>query len=116
MQQQMALTLDAAREAGLMGMQQAVERADEAAPGWSALALAAFLKHLQTLPHTTEFLIEDVRLAVEPTLPQPTDCRAWGSVTRAAIRRMHIIPTGRVAPAKSSHASPKRTYRRGGEI
>lgn len=58
--------------------------------------------------------IEQLRAwATSKGLPLAPDERAWGAVTRAAIRQGVIEPTGGYAPARSSNGSPKRLYRRG---
>lgn len=58
--------------------------------------------------------VEEIReWATAKGLPDPPDRRAWGSAARAAIRQGIIAPTGGYAPARSSHGSGKRLYRRG---
>jgi hypothetical protein len=111
--QQMPLSMEQARHKGAAGMLQAADRNERKNGGWATLALAALVTHVKSLPLHAEFIIEDLRLAVEDKLPVPTDGRAWGAVTQAAIRAQFIEKTGGIAPAKSSHASPKPLYCRG---
>lgn len=114
--QQIPMTLEHARQQGELGMYRAAVRAENEHRDWIERALAALLKYIQTLPHTAEFIIEDVRLAIEGQVPIPSNLRSWGPVTKAAIKRFYIIDTGRMSPAKSSHASKKPLYRRGGSV
>jgi hypothetical protein len=108
--------MDVARQRGERGMEQAADHADRVHRDWQGKALAKCLSHIQTLPRDHKFIIEDVRLAVAGDLPEPPDQRAWGAVTQTAIRRLYIVKTGEYAPAKSSNASPKPLYRRGGAV
>lgn len=111
--QQMPLTLEQARAHGDAGMLNAAQRNERKNGGWSTLALTELVKHVKSLPLDAEFIVEDLRLAIEAQIPVPTDLRAWGAVTQAASRAQYIEKTGRMAPAKSSHASPKPLYCRG---
>jgi hypothetical protein len=114
--QQMPLTLDQARHLGAAGMLDAAARNERKNGNWTTLALEALCEHVRELPAGAEFILEDVRLAIESKVPEPTDLRAWGAVTQTAIRALKIEKTERFAPAKSSHASPKALYRRGREL
>lgn len=59
--------------------------------------------------------IETIRTwAAFKGLPEAAELRAWGHVTRAAIRQGIIEPTGGYASARSSNGAMKRLYRRGG--
>lgn len=111
--QQMPLTLDQANARGTAGMLRASDRNERKNGGWSTLALMALVQHVKSLPYEADFILEDVRLAIEGEVAVPTDLRAWGAVTQAAIRSQFIERTGGIAPAKSSNASPKPLYRRG---
>jgi hypothetical protein len=111
--QQIALTLEHARHRGAAGMLGAAERNERKNGGWTQVALAALCEHVRSLPAGAEFILEDVRLAIEDKVPTPTDLRAWGAVTQTAIRALKIEKTDKTAPAKSSNASPKTLYRRG---
>lgn len=111
--QQIALTLDQARDRRDAGMARATERNERKNGGWGTLALAAVVEYIKGLPPKATFTMEDVRLGVEDKLAAPTDRRAWGSVTQTAIRSLYIEATGLFAPAVSSNASPKPLYRKG---
>lgn len=111
--QQISLTLEQARDRGAAGMLRAADRNERKNGGWATVALAALVEHVKSLPLNAEFIVEDVRAAIESKVPPPTDLRAWGSVTQTAIRSQFIEKTGGLAPAKSSNASPKPLYCRG---
>lgn len=102
-----------ARERGHIGMSRAKERADKCVPGWTEMAVERVRAHVATLPFDRDFIVEDVRLAIQGALPAVPELRVWGSVTQAAIRFGFLVKTGRYMPAVSSHASPKPVYRRG---
>jgi hypothetical protein len=108
---QLSIDFVAAEDRALSGMSRAADRADRANPGWTdqALTLLRSAARMMEAP----FTIEAVRLVIEPFLPTPTDGRAWGAVTQAAIRAGVIEPTGEFARAASSNGSPKMLYRRG---
>lgn len=106
------LTLDLARDLGHSAAQACADKADRLAPGWieSAIdALRRFASH-----QAGAFTVEMARDVIAEELPEPHDKRAWGVVTRMAVKRAFIarVP-GAWAPAASSHASPKPMYRRG---
>lgn len=111
--QQMGLSLEQARAQGDAGMLRAAVRNERKNGGWATMALGALVTHVKGLPLDAAFILEDVRLAIQDKVPVPTDLRAWGSVTQSAIRARFIEKTDRVAPAKSSNASPKPLYCRG---
>lgn len=60
-----------------------------------------------------EFTMEVARAGLAGRLAEPSDLRAWGHVTKAAVKRTIIMPTGRAAPAISSHGTLKPTYTAG---
>lgn len=92
------------------------ERLDE---GWSERALEWLRVYAATAQLPTgeleAFTIEQARAWIGEcaALPDGADARAWGAVTRRAVRLGYIEATGGYAPAASSHGSPKRLYRRG---
>lgn len=102
------------RAAGL-GAEKA-ERMDE---GWSERALEWLRVYAATAQLPTgeleSFTIEQARawIGEHAALPEGVDARAWGAVTRRAVRLGYIEATGGYAPAARSHGSPKRLYRRG---
>lgn len=111
--EQMSLTLEQARARGDHGMVRAALTNERKNGGWATVALSRLVEHVKSLPADAEFIVEDLRLAIEDKLPAPTDLRAWGAVTQAATRAQFIEKTGGIAPAKSSNASPKPLYCRG---
>lgn len=59
---------------------------------------------------TIEMLREVVAAEIDP----PHDLRAWGPITKKAMRKDVIqLVRGATAPAASSNGSPKPLYRRG---
>lgn len=110
---QMSLPLDQARAAATRGMESASEHAERVCPGWTELALEKLRKHVASLPFNRDFIVEDVRLAVQHELPPVPELRVWGSITRAAVKHQFLVTTGRYMPAVSSHSSAKAVYRRG---
>lgn len=100
-----------ARRRAEYGIRSAAETADRQNPDWCAKALEKL--RLFAREQKAPFTIEQARAAIAGLLPDPTDERAWGSVTRAAIAMCVIRKTGGYAPAKSSHGSPKAEYARG---
>lgn len=101
--------LDAARARADLGMERAVAHADRVAPTWSERALEALRRFVRV--RETPFLIEEARTAI--VIEAPTDGRAWGAVTQAAVRKNYIAATDRFGPAASSNGSPKMLYVRG---
>lgn len=110
---QIPLSLDQARDRGAAGMLRAADRNERKNAGWPTMALQALVMWVKAQEPRSEFTMEDCRLSIEGQLTAPTDRRAWGAVTQAAIRARFIEATGLFAPAKSSNASPKPMYRRG---
>jgi hypothetical protein len=84
----------------------------EVDPEWTEKAverLRAFARHQGGV-----FTIEMARGVLQAELPEPTDLRAWGRVSRVARAREFIEPVrGSYFPAASSNGSPKQVYRRG---
>lgn len=114
--QQVPLTFEAAQMRGEQGMARVQASAEAAHPAWMQRALAKLLAHVQTIPHGQPFIAEDIRLAIEASLPAPPDNRVWGPLTKTATAKRYIVRTGNFAPAKSSNASPKALYIRGGAV
>lgn len=82
-------------------------------PGWHAKAVELVREFAKA--NEPGWTIERAREVVGDLLPEPTDARAWGSVTRTLMRRRYIERTGDAAPADSSNGSIKPTYQRGPE-
>jgi len=102
--------LDTSRVRGDAGADRAASKAERTQPGWidrAAEAVRGFASEQGPL----SFTIEEAREGFQA--PEGVDLRAWGNVTRRAIRLGYIEPTGDYAPAASSNNSPKRLYRRG---
>ena len=110
---QATLPFESAHARGIAGMNLAASNADFCSPGWTALALERLRAYVATLPFDKDFIVEDVRLAIQADLPEVFELRAWGAVTKAAIRHQFFATTGRFMPAVSSNCSPKPVYRRG---
>lgn len=78
--------------------------------GWQKTAMDALRRFAAADPG--RFTIEQARDVLSAELPEPTDLRAWGALTQAAIRAQIIRPTRHFTAAKSSNGSPKRMYTR----
>lgn len=84
----------------------------EVDPEWTEKAVAGVRKFARYQGGV--FTIEMARGVLQAELPEPTDLRAWGRVTRMARDREFIEPVrGSYFPATSSNGSPKQVYRRG---
>lgn len=112
------LSLELAHRRADTGIERAADRAERASPGWIDQA-AEKLRDAMLLLHNTRLAeqatIETLRTwAVMGGLQAPPDARAWGHVTRLAVRLGYLerIP-GAYAPAASSNGSPKPLYRKG---
>jgi hypothetical protein len=117
------LHLDFARARGEVGIERAAARADRNAPGWIDRAAEFLRARARTFTGvsaafpgmgTHEFTVESLRQDADEAIGEPPDLRAWGHVTRRAVRLGYIerIP-GKFAAAASSNGSPKPLYRRG---
>lgn len=96
------------REFGMDRVADATERLNR---GWFEKAmerLRAFVK-----PQAGVFTMEQARAVLESELPEPSDARVWGPLTKMAVAAHVIEPTKLFAPAASSNGSPKRMYRKG---
>ncbi len=111
--QQTELAFDLSRAANRRqaGMTSAARHADSENPGWVDLAIdAVHAFAMRTYPR--DFTIEEARAVVAPTIPEPSELRAWGAVTSGCKRRMLIEPVeGKTRPAASSNGAPKQVYR-----
>lgn len=106
------LTLDLARDRGTAAGQACVDKADRTAPGWSERAYDA-IRHFAA-GQAGAFTIEMLREVVAAEIDPPHDLRAWGPITKKAMRKDVIqLVRGATAPAASSNGSPKPLYRRG---
>ncbi len=89
------------------GISNGAAAADSAISGWSEAALERVINYAQT--HES-FLMEEVRADLGEEFPLPPDARAWGGVTRRAIKDGVIAKDG-YAPARSSNLSPKQVWK-----
>jgi hypothetical protein len=99
-----------AADLATIGMQRAVDHADQVEGGWSELAYAMLEQY--AFSHC-EFMTEDVRVwAHENGLAVPPDKRAWGAVTLRAVREKLVVcdryRKTRIPPA---HATPRPVWR-----
>lgn len=90
------------------GIRRSAERNEEANPGWHAAVMALVESWVRGRPGL--FTIEALRSELASKVKPPTDNRAWGAVTRSAMRRRLIQASGHFAPAVSSNGSPKPLY------
>lgn len=94
-----------------MGIDRVTEATERHSPDWVNKALErlrAFARGQHGL-----FTIEQARAVLESELPEPSDARIWGAVTRQAKTAGIIERTKLYAPCASSNGSPKPMYRRG---
>lgn len=103
--------VDASMRADL-GIARAADKAESVEPGWCERACEAVRRFAASGVHP-EFTMEMARGWIARDLVEPTDCRAWGRVTRMARDRGYIAETGRYWPAASSNGAPKPVYRKG---
>lgn len=103
--------VDASMRADL-GIARAAAKAESVEPGWCERACEA-VRRFAARGVYAEFTMEMARGWIAPDIVEPTDCRAWGRVTRMARDRGYIAETGGYWPAASSNGSPKRVYRKG---
>jgi hypothetical protein len=107
---QMPLDFTAAKARADLGAERASGKAERLEPGWVDRAAEA-VRMFANDSHPLSFTIEDARASF--SAPEGVDLRAWGHVTRRALRLGYIEPTGDYAPAASSNGSPKKLYRKG---
>ncbi len=94
-----------------MGIERVGEATERNSPEWLGKALdrlRVFARNQHGL-----FTIEQARAVLEGELPEPSDARVWGAVTRQAKSAGIIEKTKVFAPCASSNGSPKPMYRRG---
>jgi hypothetical protein len=101
-----------ARDRGHSAAQACADKADRLCPGWTDAAVDAIRRFASR--QNGCWTIEQVREVIGEELPEPENLRAWGSVTRVAVRRGFIarVP-GAFAPASSSNGSEKPLYTKG---
>lgn len=100
------------------GIERAASHAERVLPGWCDRAAEAVRQALLRTRLDDTFTIEQLRGAIATAdllpLPDPPDARAWGHVTRRAVKLGYVerLP-GQYRAAVSSNGSPKPLYRRG---
>ncbi|MBC7604315.1 MAG: hypothetical protein H7255_16850 [Ramlibacter sp.] len=105
--------LQHARIAADRGIERVAGNAEDLSPGWSDAALAA-LRTFSRNQSAAAWTMEMARSVIEGDLAEPSDKRAWGSITRIAVKRGYIVRVrGGFMPAASSNGSPKPCYVRG---
>lgn len=98
-----------ARARGHEAGDRAAAKAERLDPEWVAEAVAALGAFARS--RFAPFIVEDARLAgATPPMPEGTDARAWGTVTRLAKRQGLIRPSGTYRAAATSNGSPKPEY------
>jgi hypothetical protein len=103
---------DAASKAANLGIERAVQHAERVHTDWAQDAAAALGQAASSFGAGELFTIEQLR-ALCTDLPAPPDLRAWGGVTRIAMRLGYIERTHSFALATSSNNSPKPLYAKG---
>lgn len=73
------------------GIDTAAAHADAVQPEWTEQAFAFLRLYLEL---NATFTTEDVRMAARGVVPEPPDRRAWGSVTRRAVKEKLIERSG----------------------
>jgi len=88
-----------------IGMQQAVDHAEEVFENWGDEALAFVRKYVS---YTKDpFMAEDVRMASLQVVPEPPTKRAWGLIMRRAAQANLISRVGyRKVTNRRAHGTP----------
>lgn len=116
------LQIDFAKARADVGIERSAARADRVLPGWTDRAAEAVRESLGTggmgwLLLCNEFTIEELRETIKHNstpLDEPPDARAWGHVTRRAVKLGYIERVqGKFGVAASSNGAPKPLYRKG---
>lgn len=99
-----------ARQLADEGAQAAADHAERETVDWKKRALKAFEDYAR---NNTEFLTEDVRVwAHQNGLPGAPDGRAWGHVSKQAVKERFVEVSGyRNTRIKPAHAGPRAVYR-----
>jgi len=66
-----------------IGIQKALDHANEVEPSWSEIAYSFLVKYAKS--HRL-FMIEEVREASVGEVPSPPSARAWGGIVRSAAK------------------------------
>lgn len=109
---QMAIDFTAAERRAETGVRRSADRACRAIDSlWMETALT-FLASFAREQGGHTFTVEQARASIASKVAAPPDLRAWGAVTRLALKRHVLVPVG-IARAASSNNSFKTTYRAG---
>lgn len=107
--------IERARARGHDAAQRAADKTERAVdPLWTEKAVNA-IRQFARAQGDVLFTMEMCRGVIElqGTVPDPSDKRAWGAATLAAVRGEFIERTKTYHPAASSNGAPKVCYRRG---
>jgi hypothetical protein len=104
---------ESAKAAAEIGITRSADHADAVHDGWVDDAVESLRKAITLFPQGSDFTIEQARQKIT-TLPEPPDLRAWGAVTRRAVKLGYVIKTNNFRTAISSNNSPKPLYKHGG--
>lgn len=100
-----------------IGMQQAVDHAEQVEPGWKDLAyryLQRFLNEYVPRLGLQSFMAEDIRAwAHEQGLGRPPTARAWGGIIAKAANRGLIVKIGvQQVKNKTAHCANANLWRK----
>lgn len=98
-----------AQVAAEVGITRSAAHADAVHDGWVDDAVESLRMAIALFPRGSDFTIEQVRQKIT-NLPKPPDLRAWGAVTRRAVKLNYVIKSGNFRTAISSNNSPKPLY------
>lgn len=107
--------IERARAKGHDGAQRAADKTERVIdPQWTEKAVAA-IRQFARAQGDVLFTMEMCRGVIElqASVPDPSDKRAWGAATLAAVRAEFIERTKTYHPAASSNGAPKVCYRAG---
>jgi hypothetical protein len=109
MNPQIAIDFTRAQERAEAGIESSAAHANRVESEWTGQALGMLCAIGAEL---SDFTVEEVREIAEARgLPLPPDRRAWGAVTRRALHKKRMVPTGERRRAKTSNGSKKDVYR-----
>lgn len=100
---------ESAKAAAEIGIARSADHADAVHDGWVDDAVESLREAIASFPRGSDFTIEQVRQRIK-NLPDPPDLRAWGAVTRRAVKLNYVVKTNNFRTATSSNNSPKPLY------
>lgn len=103
------MTLNFARAQRDRGMAQAEAHANAVADGWSDLALAYLRRYAETHEQFPMFFVTQ-EAERDEAMPE-VNPKAWGQITRSAIKAGIIAKTGAFMPHPRRHACPAIVFR-----